>query len=395
MGRARLRRAGVAVSATSRHGVIYLDYNATTPLLPEVVDAMLPYLREHFANPSSAHPSGRTAREAVERARAQVAALLGCDPDEVVFTSGGTESNNLAIRGVTEALPARRHVATSAVEHPAVAAPCAWLERHGWRVTRAGVDADGRVRVEDLAQTLGGDTALVTVMLANNETGVLQPVSELAAAARRAGALVHSDAAQAVGKVRVDVGELGVDLLTVVGHKIYAPKGIGALYVRRGTPLAPFSLGASHERGLRPGTENVPSIVGLGVACERARTGLEVEAERVGRLRDRLWDGLRERVPGLGLNGHPVQRLPNTLSVRFPGVSGSAVLAAAPTVAASTGSACHEGGEQAPAVIVAMGVAPVEALGTVRLTLGRGTTGDDVDQAVTALAHAWGSAVER
>lgn len=392
MGGARLRRAGVALSAASRDGAIYLDYNSTTPLLPDVVDAMLPFLRDHFGNPSSTHPSGRVARAGVERARAQVAGLLGCDPDEVVFTSGGTESNNLAIRGVTQATPGRRHVVTSVIEHPAVAAPCAWLESHGWRVTRAGVDGDGRVGLADLVGSIDADTALVTLMHANNETGVLQPVAEIAAAARGARALVHTDAAQSVGKVRVDVRELGVDLLTVVGHKVYAPKGIGALYVRRGTPIAPFTLGAGHERGLRPGTENVPSIVGLGVACERARTDLDTEAKRVGALRDRLWDGLRERVPGLRLNGHLVQRLPNTLSVRFPGVSGRAVLGAAPMIAASTGSACHEGGESAPPIIVAMGVATAEALGTVRLTLGRGTTEDDVARSIVALADAWRAA---
>lgn len=372
-----------------REDTIYLDYNATTPLLPEVVDAMIPFLRDHFGNPSSAHALGRAAHDAVERAREQVAALIECDPDEVVFTSGGTESNNLAIRGVAEALPDRRHVLTSVVEHPAVAGPCSWLERQGWRVTRAGVDEGGRVRAHDVAASLGRDTALVTVMHANNETGVLQPIAEIAAAARAVGAITHTDAAQSVGKVLVHVGGLGVDLLSLAGHKLYAPKGVGALYVRRGTPLRPFALGAGHERGLRPGTENVASIVGLGVACERSRVDQGAESDRVRALRDLLWNSLRAPIPGLALNGHSAERLPNTLSVRFPGVSGSAILAAAPDLAASTGSACHAGEEQAPHVIVAMGVPPREALGTVRLTLGRGSTEQDVRRAATALADAW------
>ncbi|MGE0454479.1 MAG: cysteine desulfurase family protein [Vicinamibacteria bacterium] len=369
--------------------IIYLDHNATTPMLPEVVDAMLPFLRHHFGNPSSSHPLGRAAREAVGKAREQVAALIGSDPDEIVFTSGGTESNNLAIRGVSEARPDRRHIVSSLVEHPAVAAPCAWLERHGWRVTRVGVDGDGRVVVAEAVAALGPQTALVTIMLANNETGVLQPVQAVAGAARQAGAIVHTDAAQAVGKVPVDVGALGVDLLTIAGHKLYAPKGVGALYVRRGTPLRPFVLGAGHEGGLRPGTENVASIAGLGVACERARLDLASESARVRALRDRLWHELHGAVPGLALNGHSSERLPNTLSVRFPGVSGSALLEAAPAVAASTGSACHAGQEQAPGVVVAMGVASREALGTVRLSLGRGTSEVEVLRAAQALSQAW------
>ncbi len=352
---------------------------------------MLPFLREHFGNPSSSHPLGVAAREAVERARAQVAALIGSDPDEIVFTSGGTESNNLAIRGVAEARPERRHVVTSLIEHPAVAAPCAWLERHGWRLTRVGVDANGRVGLDAIMAALSPDTCLVTILHANGETGVLQPLPAIAEAAHRTGALVHTDAAQAVGKVPVDVGHLAVDLLSIAGHKLYAPKGVGALYVRRGTPLLPFALGAGHERGLRPGTENVASIVGLGVACERARLDLAAESARVRALRDLLLEDLRRRVPALALNGHPHERLPNTLSVRFPGVSGSALLAAAPSVAASTGSACHAGQETAPQVVLAMGIPAQDALGTVRLTLGRGTTEGDLRRAAAALAEAWGA----
>ncbi|PCC74196.1 cysteine desulfurase [Nannocystis exedens] len=369
--------------------VIYLDHNATTPLLPEVVDAMLPFLRAHFGNPSSGHVYGRHAREAVARARGRVAALLGCDDDEVLFTSGGTEANNLAIRGVAERCERPGAIVTTAVEHPATERPCAWLERHGWQVTRVGVDAGGRARLDEARAALARGAALVTVMHSNNETGVLQPIAELAPLARAAGALLHTDAAQSLGKVPVRVRELGVDLLSIAGHKLYAPKGVGALYVKRGTPLAPLLLGAGHERGLRPGTENVAGIVGLGVACETAGRDLEATAARVQRLRDLLWARLADAVPGLALNGHPELRLPNTLNVRFPRASGTAVLAGAPELAASTGSACHDGHESASAVIVAMGVRAAEAIGSVRLTLGRGTTEEEVTHAAAALGAAW------
>jgi cysteine desulfurase len=368
---------------------IYLDHNATTPLLPEVVAAMLPYLREHFGNPSSGHVYGARARAAVAQAREQVAALLGCDADEIVFTSGGTEANNLAIRGVTEALERKSHVVTTVIEHPATARPCAWLEKHERSVTRIGVDADGRARVDAAREAIDGDTALVTVMHSNNETGVLQPVEELARLAHAAGALIHTDAAQSLGKVPVRVRELDVDLLSIAGHKLYAPKGVGALYVKRGTPIVPFALGASHERGLRPGTENVASIVGLGAACEALGRDLGSARARMQRLRDLLWERLARGVPGLALNGHRELRLPNTLNARFPRVSGSAVLEGTPEIAASTGSACHEGHESASAVILAMGVGPDEALGSVRLTLGRGTSEDDVVRAADALVGSW------
>ena len=368
---------------------IYLDYNATTPIRPEVVDAMLPYLREHFGNPSSDHVYGARARTAVERARAQVALLLGCTAYEVIFTSGGTAANNLAIRGAADARRQRTRIVTSVIEHPATSEPCAWLERHGRHVTRAGVDADGRVRLGEALAAIDTETAIVTVMHANNETGVLQPVEELAPLARAYGALVHTDAAQSVGKVPVRVRELGVDLLSMAGHKVYAPKGVGALYVRRGTPLEPLVLGAGHERGLRPGTENVASIVGLGLACELAARDLDDESSRIKALRDMLWDSLAAEIPALGLNGHRDERLPNTLNVRFPHASGRAVLEGAPELAASTGSACHEGHESASPVILAMGVSPKDALGSVRLTLGRGTTEDEVARAAAALVRSW------
>ena len=372
---------------------IYLDYNATTPVLPEVLEAMLPFLREHFGNPSSGHVFGRRAHQAVERARAQVAGLLGCDADEVCFTSGGTEANNIAIRGVLAA-STRRQIVTSVVEHPATERPCAHLERHGVAVYRVGVDGTGAALVDELRRHLGDGTALVTVMHANNETGTIQPVAPMAELAHAAGALVHSDAAQSVGKVPTLVDELGVDLLSVAGHKLYAPKGVGALYVRRHTPVSPVLLGAGHERGLRPGTENVAFIAGLGRACELAAEGLEHEGVRVRELRDRLWEMLRQGVPGIRLNGHPRQRLPNTLNVRFPRVAGSAVLAGAPAVAASTGSACHEGGERPSAVLTAMGLEGDEALGSVRLSLGRGTTVEQVDLAAADLLSSFGAEVK-
>jgi len=373
---------------------IYLDHNATTPLLPAVVEAMLPYLSTHFGNPSSAHVYGARSRAAIARARGQVAELLGCHEDEIVFTSGGSEANNLAIRGVVEAAvaerrAARRGLVTTAIEHPATARPCAWLEGRGHSVTRIAVDAGGRAREDEGLAAIDEGTLLVTVMHANNETGVLQPVAALARRAREVGALVHTDAAQSLGKVRVNVGELGCDLLSVAGHKLYAPKGVGALYVRRGVPLAPFTLGAGHERGLRPGTENVASIVGFGEACEHLGRDLAASEARLRARTDALWGRLVAGVVGIARNGRADMCLPNTLSVRFPEASGTAILAAAPEIAASTGSACHEGHEQASAVIVAMGVVPREALGTVRLTLGHGTTDDDVTRAADSLVRAW------
>jgi cysteine desulfurase len=372
---------------------VYLDHNATTPILPAVVDAMLPYLREHFGNPSSGHVYGRRAHDAVARARGQVAALLGCDDDEVIFTSGGTEANNLAIRGVVEARNDRRHVVTTAIEHPATERPCAWLERHGMRLTRIGVDVDGRARVEEARAAINAGTALVTVMHSNNETGVLQPIANFAELAHAAGAILHTDAAQSVGKVALNVRELGVDLLSVAGHKLYAPKGVGALYVRRGTPMVPFVLGAGHERGLRPGTENVAAIVGFGMACEIACSDIESVAARVAALRDDLWQRLEAAVPGVKLNGHRTLRLPNTLNVRFPRASGNTILQGAPAIAAATGSACHAGGESASAVILAMGIAPEDAVGSIRLTLGRGTTAADIAITANALVRSWRSAL--
>jgi len=368
---------------------IYLDHNASTPILPAVLDAMLPFLKDHFGNASSTHVYGTTMLAAVDEARSRVANLIECAPEEVFFTSGGTEANNLAIRGVAAAISERRQIVTSIIEHPATEGPCALLERHGYRVFRAPVDVTGRVKPDAIRAALNEETVLLTIMHANSETGTLQPVSELADAAHAVGALVHTDAAQSCGKVNLSVDREKVDLLSIAGHKLYAPQGVGALYVRSATPIRALLIGAGHERGLRPGTENVASIVGLGKACEIARSTLVEEGERQSRLRDRLWHHLQQHVPGIALNGHSTDRLPNTLNLRFPGVSGNALLDACPGIAASTGSACHEAGENASAVILAMGIPQDQALGSVRLTLGRDNDQDEIDQAAKLLHQAW------
>jgi cysteine desulfurase len=374
---------------------IYLDHNATTPLLPEVVDAMLPYLRGEFGNPSSDHPWGRRAKEAVEQARSRVAGLLGCDAEEIVFTSGGTEANNLAIRGVADAASIRRRIMTSVIEHPATSMPCRHLETQGWQIEWSPVDSEARVRLDHIGERLSEATQLVTIMHANNETGTIQPIREIAELAHRHGVLVHTDAAQSVGKVAVNVAALGVDLLTVAGHKLNAPKGVGALFVRRGTAMRPFVLGASHERGLRPGTENVAGIVGLGVACDVAASTVATKTFALAALRDRLWTALREAIPEVRANGDGAERLPNTLSVRFPSVRGSELLAATPEIAASTGSACHAGRESASGVLLAMGLGSEEALGTVRLSIGSTTTAEEIELAARALVRSFERATGR
>jgi cysteine desulfurase len=377
---------------------IYLDYNATTPLDPQVLEAMLPFLEREYGNPSSSHALGRRAHRAVERARTQVAKLIGARPDEIVFTGCGSESNNLAIKGVVlAALLAgdshlkEPHLVTSAVEHPAVLEPCRFLERAGCRVTVVPVDRCGLVDPDAVARALDAHPGarLVSIMHANNEVGTIEPIAEIAAICKEHGVLLHTDAAQSVGKMRVRVKELGVDLLTIAGHKLYAPKGIGALYVRRGVKLEPVIHGAAHEGGRRAGTENVPYIVGFGAACARAGGKLERHSGTLRALRDRLEQRLRE---GLGealvLNGHRERRLPNTLNVNFPGRSGQEVLDAAPEVAASTGSACHSGQVTLSPVLAAMGVPPEVGRGAVRLSVGRFTTEEETDRAASALLRA-------
>jgi len=369
---------------------IYLDYNATTPLDSAVVAAMRPYFAQQFGNPSCGSEYGLTARAAVEEARAQVAALLGCAPDEIVFTGSGSESDNYAIKGIAFARRAQgAHLITSQIEHPAVLATCRYLEeRHGFRVTYLPVDTAGRVDPAAVEAAISAETILISIMHANNEVGTLEPIAEIGQIARRRGIALHTDAAQSVGKVPVQADELGIDLLTVVGHKLYAPKGIGALYVRRGTILDPLIHGAGHEGGRRAGTENVPYIAALGAACALAKEQMAAQAARWRELRARLLAGLEAQVGPVQVNGHPEQRLPNTLNICVPGVVGEEVLARALGVAASTGSACHAGRTEPSAVLLAMGVDPTVALGALRLSLGRWTTADEIDEAVEVLGAA-------
>jgi cysteine desulfurase len=370
---------------------IYLDYNATTPVAPEVLAAMLPYLNERFGNPSSSHPYGMRARQAVAQARDAVAALIGAQTDEIIFTGSATEANNLALLGAARAAPPdKRHLIVSAIEHPAVMAPAEYLKTLGWEVTTLPVDGYGRADPDDLRRALRPDTFLVSVMHANNEIGTIQPIAELAALVRDHGCLMHTDAAQSAGKVGLDVDELGIDLLTLAGHKFYAPKGVGALYVRRGTPLAGILFGAEQEHGLRPGTENVPHIVALGAAATLAARRLAETAAHMRALRDALHSRLADGVPGLVLNGHPEYRLPNTLHVSFPCVTGRALLAeAAAEVAASVGSACHSEGEAVSGVLAAMGIDATRASGAIRLSTGWPATTQDIERAADALIAAW------
>jgi cysteine desulfurase len=383
---------------------IYLDYNATTPLDPAVVEAMLPYLHTHFGNPSSTHAYGKLTHEAVERARTQVSGLLGASSDEIVFTGGGTEASNHALKGAVFSrllggLPSilgrwfglRRsvHLITSAIEHPATAQPAEFLRRLGCRVTIVPVNRTGLVDPDDIRRALASDTVIVSIMHSNNEVGTLLPIREISAITRPRGVLLHTDAAQSLGKVGVDVGELGVDLLTLAGHKLYAPKGIGVLFVRRGVKLENCLHGAGHETGRRAGTENVPYVVALGTAAEIARTSLPAATEKLGSLRDRFWQRLQQ---GLGervvLNGHSERRLPNTLNASFVGHVGSELLQKVPEIAASTGSACHEGRVSQSPVLCAMGVPPEIGQGALRLTVGRFTTVDEVDRAAEILVRA-------
>lgn len=369
---------------------IYLDYNATTPLAPEVAAAIRPWLEEHFGNPSSSHPYGQRARQAVVQARNHVAALIGAETDEIVFTASATEANNLALLGIARALgDKKRHIVISAVEHPAVMQPALYLRQLGWDVTLLPVDATGRVAVADVAAALRSDTALVSLMHANNEVGTIQPVGEIAAVAKANGTLIHTDAAQSAGKVELDVTALGVDLMTLAGHKFYAPKGVGALYVRRGVPIKPILFGADQEHGLRPGTENVAYIVGFGEAARLARERLPAVTRHLGELRDTLHRQLLDAVPGLLLNGHPQHRLPNTLHVSFPGVSGRDLLAAANEVAASVGSACHSDADAVSGVLAAMDCGAARARGAVRLSVGMNTTMAEIASAAAVLSDAF------
>src|SRR5262245_9030445 len=392
---------------------IYLDHNATTPIDPAVLDAMLPFLRAEFGNPSSLYPLGRRAHAAIQNARAEVAALIGASADEIIFTSGGTEASNIAIRGAVGIDAGRRAIVTTAIEHPATESCCTLLARAGHPVSHVPPRPDGLVDPQQVAKAIGEDAALVSVIHAQNEVGTIQPIVEIAATAKARGALVHADAAQSVGKVPVDVDALGVDLVSIAGHKLYAPKGIGALYVRRGVTLPPLLVGAGQERGRRPGTENVAAIVALGEACRIAGALLKQGTAHVATLAAELFARLRAEVPDIALVGHRTprrpnttkvpfpgapdfvlvghrtQRLPTTLNVLFPGVSGRRLLEACPRVQASTGSACHADSEDPSAILTALGIPRERALGAVRLSLGRTTTRSDVEEAASTLAEAW------
>lgn len=370
---------------------IYLDYLATSPVDPRVVDACVPFLATHFGNPSSGHAFGARAAEAVTAARTSVADLIGCTPQEIVFTGGGSEADTLAIRGAAlMRRPHGGHIITQVTEHPAVLATCDALARlHGYRVTHLPVDECGLISPADLDAAITDDTTLVSIMHANNETGTIQPIGKLAEIAHAHGALFHTDAAQTAGKIPVSVVELGVDLLTVAGHKLYAPKGVGALYLADGLPLEPAIYGGGQERGLRGGTENVALIVAIGQAADLARAGLDAETPRLRKLRDLLHDRLAAHLPGrVHLNGHPEQRLPNTLNISVDRTTGPALLAAVPEIAASTGSACHEGVDRPSPVLTAMGMSAERAMSAVRLSVGRWTTVADVETAVNAIVGA-------
>jgi cysteine desulfurase len=368
---------------------IYLDYNGTTPHDPEVIAVMRPFLEHEFGNPSSTHWYGIAPKRAVEKAREQVASILNCDPREIVFTSGGTESNNALIRGVARAQAARgNHVITSQVEHPAVLEVCRHLETRGFDITYLPVDEYGLVSVEDVEKAITPQTTLITIMHANNEVGTIQPVRDIALLAHAHGIVMYTDAAQSVGKISTDVGELGVDALSVAGHKLYAPKGIGALYVRKGTRMEKFMMGAGQEREERAGTENVLEIVGLGKACEIALRDLEHNAAHMKNMRDMLHKGLQRNLPDIRLNGHPERRLCNTLSLSFHNLEANRILEEIGLdVAASAGAACHSDSIDISHVLEAMKVPLEWAKGTLRFTTGRMTTEEEINLAIDAVVR--------
>jgi len=367
---------------------IYMDHNATTPLREEVLEAMLPYLRDEFGNASSLHAFGIRARRAVETAREQVAAALGAQPREIIFTGCGTEADNQAIKGVAFANRSKGdHIITSRVEHKAVLETCEYLEKQGFRVTYLPVDGYGLVSPDDVAQAITDRTILVSVMFANNEVGTIQPIAEIAQVCREQGVYFHTDAVQAVGKLPIDVRQLGIDLLSLSAHKFYGPKGVGALYVRKGVRIDPLLHGGHQEWGLRAATENVAGIVGLGRALELRLTEMEAEAQRLTALRERLYQGIVARIDHVYLNGHPTRRLPGTLSVSFDYIEGEGIIMGLDLegIAVSSGSACTSATLEPSHVLLAMGVHPATAQGSIRFSLGRGNTEEDVDTVLEVL----------
>jgi len=365
---------------------IYLDYNASTPVDPQVLDEMLPYLKDKYGNPSSTHAFGATCRAAIEQARKRLAALLGCEAEEIIFTSGATESNNMVIKGTAKAAGKGKHFITSRIEHPAVLEPCRHLERYGYRVTYLPVDRFGMVDPSGLEQAITSETVLVTIMHANNEVGTIQDIRELARIASSRGVPFHTDAAQSTGKVAVRVQELGIDYLTVAGHKFYAPKGIGALYIKRGRKLLPLLHGAGHERGLRPGTENAAFIAGLGSAAKIAAPLIEQAGTRQMDLGRRLLEGLKQAGLSVSLNGHPEKKLPNTWNISFAGFTAADVMGVlGKDIAVSPGAACHGDLVEPSPVLTAMGVDPALARGAIRFSLGRETTEAEIDTVIEKL----------
>ena len=369
---------------------IYLDYNATTPIAPSVLEAMQPFLTGHYGNPSSAHALGRGPKEAIEDSRSKIAGMIGCDTDEIVFTGSGSESNNLAIKGVMFAHdPSDAHLIISAIEHPAVTEPAKFLQRIGYQVSVAACDENGIVQASTIDDLMRDNTRLVSVMHANNETGVVQPIGKISKVCQRHDVLMHTDASQSVGKIPAFIQDLEVNLLTIAGHKLYGPKGIGALYVRSDSKLESLIHGAGQENGIRAGTQNTPYIVGLGQAAYLAANGLDESSVGMARLRDRLESQVGDAIPGLQINGGNVDRLPNTSSMTFPNVSAREILARLPELCLSTGSACHSTGEVESATLSAMGKAIDHVAGTIRLSCGWYTSQDEIDRVAELLIDAW------
>ena len=371
--------------------MIYLDHNATTPLHPRVFDAMEPYLKGHYGNPSSLYRPGREAKTAVENARGRIAECLGCSPNEIVFTAGGTEGDNLALRGIARSRKnSGNHIVTSAIEHHAVLHTCKALEEDGYRVTYLPVKEDGPIDPDEVEKSLTPETILISIMLANNETGVINPVEDIAKIATERGVLFHTDAVQALGKIPIQIQSSCVDLAAFAGHKIYGPKGSGFLYVKQGIPIAPAITGGSHEHGLRAGTENVAGIVGLAEAVVLASSELEAEAKRLETLRCRLKTGVSERLAGVRANGSSAPRVPNTSNLSFQGVDGESIVIALDLegICVSTGSACSTGDPEPSHVLTAMGLSAREAQGSIRISLGKDTTEEDIDFAMPTLVGA-------
>lgn len=365
--------------------MIYLDYNATTPIDKNVAEAMIPYIYGNYGNPSSNHELGTTAKKAIEKARVQVAKLINCSPEEIIFTSGGSESNNMVIKGVAHAFKDKgNHIITSQVEHPAVLNPCNFLEKIGYEISYLKVDKFGIVNISDLERLITDKTILVTVMHSNNETGTLQPIEEISKICKKNNVLLHTDASQSLGKVPVDVTKLGVDFLTIAGHKLYAPKGIGALYIKKGIDIEPLIHGAGHESGRRAGTENIIFDVALGKACEIAKN--ELKNNEIKLLTNYFYSKLKEKFgERIQLNGHPENKLPNTLNISFLGLNGHEVLDKLNNILASTGSACHSGNTSISPVLKAMGVSEEVGHGAVRFSLGRYTTKDEIDSVINEI----------